>query len=96
MKNPIIHWLDSVRPTWRFDSELLRVALVLRTALRLPTPDAVGSPSVEELCEALGEAQPEQREFWLRVDATEREQFLAAMTAMFETSFEGDDDAGKL
>jgi hypothetical protein len=41
--------------------------------------------SREVLFDALAELIPEQREFWLRCEATDRERFIGGMTALMST-----------
>lgn len=79
MNNPIVRYFTIVRPHIVDDPEPLRVGLILRHALTHSE-----KPTLAKVLEALVYYVPEQREYWLNVEASEQEQFIQAMTAMAE------------
>jgi hypothetical protein len=78
--NSIIRYFKTVRPELWNESEAQRAAFVLHHSLVHST-----TPDLNEVTDALAELIPEQREFWLNVQATWNSHFLEAMTAMFES-----------
>src|SRR3990172_8773825 len=80
-QNPIVKWFRILRPQLWDAPDFEKVAAVISYACHLPMSKIV---RVEEVCEALADLLPEQREFWLRVDATHNIRFVESMTAMFE------------
>lgn len=80
--NPILKYQRLIRPNLHSEPAFARLAFVLRYACVRPASRMV---HVSEVCDALVELIPEQRELWLRADATDNEYFLKGMTAFFET-----------
>ena len=77
-ENKVLRYFDAIRPTLRDESPLLITALVLHHGFER------GITSWDDVTDALAELIPEQREHWLRVQATFNDHFLEAMTHMFQ------------
>ena len=88
-KNPILRWYAILRPQLWEAPDFEKVAFVLRDACCRKSTGGERI-EVEDVCDALAELMPEQREFWLRVEATERTQFIEGMTAMFSKEFDAE------
>ena len=74
--NGVLRYFKIVRPQLWDAPPHEKAAFVLAHAIQ-------GSGKWEETTDALAELIPEQREFWLRVQATWNAHFIEAMTAMF-------------
>ena len=79
--NPILKYFAIARPRlWDENVEdFTRVAFILSHALK----QQGGHAEWDNVTDALAELIPEQKDFWLRVQATWNTQFEEAMTAMF-------------
>ena len=77
--NPVLRYFAIVRPQLWEAPDFEKVAYVLSHVTRKGFHE-----DWQDITDALAELVPEQREFWLRVQATWNTQFVEAMTAMFE------------
>lgn len=77
--NRILRYFAVIRPRLFEAPAFEKVAFLLQFAIN----EGKVFSGWEELTDALAEMIPEQREFWLRVQATWNLQFLEAMTAGF-------------
>lgn len=89
--NPVIRWFSRIKPALWERSDFEKVAYVMRfLADHVPRKRGKGFERdpfeccVGQCCDALADMIPEQREFWLRVGATEHITFVEGMTYMFE------------
>lgn len=73
-----------IRPQLWDAPDFERVAFILHHAACTNLQPYVKKSSWDELTDALAEIVPEQREFWLRVQATHNEHFMKSMTFMFQ------------
>jgi hypothetical protein len=80
--NPILKHFAVLRPQLWQSPEWERVAFILANSITKSSMN--NKPTWDELTDALAEIVPEQREFWLRVQATWNTQFIEAMTFMFK------------
>lgn len=78
--NPILQYFLIIRPQLWDAPEWEKVAFLLHYAMVQRRKDE----DWNVVTDALAELIPENREFWLRVQATWNAQFLEASTAMFE------------
>ena len=85
--NPVLRYFAIVRPQVWEAPDHEKVAFLMHHGF------AEGITKWDVVTDALAELIPEQREFWLRVQATWNAQFLAGMTAMFEKPDLTDDEA---
>lgn len=84
--NPVLRYFSIIRPQLWEAPEWERVAFVLHYAM----VQRRKGEDWDVVTDALAELIPENREFWLRVQATWNTQFLEAFTAMFEERTDGD------
>ena len=82
--NPILKYFSWVRPQIWDAPDYEKAAFLIAHGM------SKGSVAWSDMTDALAELIPEQREFWLRAQATWDTQFVDAMTAMFEDDL-GDD-----
>lgn len=85
-ENPILNWQRMLKPNLPSEPEFTRLAFVLHYACTRPRGCMV---HVSEVCDALVELIPEQRELWLRADATDKDNFIRTMTVLFSPEFDG-------
>ena len=85
--NPILRYFAIVRPELWDAPDFEKVAFVLSHVTQKGNHE-----DWQDITDALAELVPEQREFWLRVQATWNTQFTEAMTAMFEKPDLTDDE----
>lgn len=85
--NPVLRYFAIVRPQLWDAPDFERVAYVLSHVTRKGHDEGW-----TDITDALAELVPEQREFWLRVQATWNTQFTAAMVAMFDEPELTDDE----
>jgi len=78
--NPVLRHFAILRPQLWDAPDFEKAAFLLHHGM------AGGLTKWDDVTDALAELIPEQREFWLRVQATWNAQFLAAVTWMFENS----------
>ena len=77
-QNEIIRYFKIVRPQLWDEPDFQRVAFLLHhISVQRETIDW------DVICDAFIDLLPEQKEFWLRVNATWNTQFIEAMTASF-------------
>ena len=79
-ENQILRWFSTLRPQLFDAPEFERFGHLMRYVSQRPMDKFI---STVEIFEALVTLIPEQREFWLRAEATEHAQFYEALTAMF-------------
>lgn len=79
-ENKVLRYFSIVRPQIWDAPEHEKVAFLLSHGLS----NGGGVSQWIDLTDALAELIPENREFWLRVQATWNTQFTEAMAAMFE------------
>lgn len=84
--NPVIRYFQIVRPQLWEAPDYEKVAFLFHHGM------CEGSKSWEDITDALAELIPEQRDFWLRVQATWNSQFIHAMAAMLNDQTELTDD----
>jgi hypothetical protein len=82
--NPILKWFAAIRPQLWDAPDFERVAFVLHHAAFTNLTPYFNKPTWDELTDALAEIAPEQKESWLRVQATHNDHFMKAMTFMFQ------------
>jgi len=82
--NPILKFFSGVRPQLWDAPDFERVAFVLHHAAYTKLTPYIEKPTWDQLTDALAEIVPEQREVWLRVQATHNDHFMRAMTFMFQ------------
>jgi len=85
--NPVLRYFAIVRPQLWEAQDFEKVAYVLSHVTRKGFDG-----DWQDITDALAELVPEQREFWLRVQATWNTQFIAAMSAMLENPSLSDDE----
>jgi len=78
--NPVLRYFTIVRPQLWKAPDFEKVAFVLNHVTRKGVHE-----NWNDITDALAELVPEQREFWLRVQATWNTQFMSGMSAMFES-----------
>jgi hypothetical protein len=78
-ENPVIKYVNSMRPQLRDLPDFERVSAILHFSCFTNLEPFIKKPTWDELTDAMAELVPEQREFWLRVQATQNERFLKAM-----------------
>lgn len=85
--NPVLRYFTIVRPQLWDAPDFERVAYVLSHVTRKGNHE-----DWTDITDALAELVPEQREFWLRVQATWNTQFTEKMAAMIEKPSLSDDE----
>jgi hypothetical protein len=90
-ENPVIKYVNSMRPTLKDLPDFERVSAILHFSCFTNLEPYIKKPTWDELTDALAELVPEQREFWLRVQATQNERFLKAMTYILSQPLEDED-----
>lgn len=82
--NPILKWFAAIRPQLWDAPEFEQLSFILSHAVSRPMGEMV---HVSQVCDAMAELCPDNREFWLRVDATHIDHLVKAMTAMFTEEY---------
>lgn len=90
-----IRHCEACRPQLRIESDFEKMATLLGTFDVLNQIGGDKRVLKETFCDACAELIPEQREFWLRVEATIKERFINGFTALMRGP-DDDDDARRI
>jgi hypothetical protein len=90
-ENPVVKYVNSMRPALKDLPDFERVSAILHFSCFTSLDPYIKKPTWDELTDALAELVPEQREFWLRVQATHNDRFMKAMAFMLTQPIEGDE-----